>query len=193
MTFFEYLSVGYSIVVSLVVVRIMGGLPAALDRERRYWVHVLWLVYVLVRALGFWWIFWSYRTVETWSFFSFSLVLLLPGLLYMMAVTLIPDGSGDVRSWREHYFAVHRRFFVIFALSLLLVATTSVLLLDAPLVHPFRANHTTGDPRASQISSSPSALVTAIRKRTCGFLNQTCVMVPVSVAVFSAVNSAVKE
>ncbi len=140
MTLFEYLSVGYSIVVSLVVVRVMGGLPAALDRERRYWVHVLWLAYVLVRALGFWWIFWSYRTVETWSFFSFSLVLLMPGLLYMMAVTLIPDGSADVRSWREHYFAVHRRFFVIFALSLLLVVSTSVLLLDAPLLHPFRAS-----------------------------------------------------
>ena len=138
MTLFEYLSVGYSIVLSLVVVRLLGGLPAALDRERRYWVHVLWLIYVLVRVLAFWWSFWSYREVATWSFFSFALVLLLPGLLYMMAVALIPDNSNNLPSWRDHYFAVHRRFFAIFATSLLLVVTTSVWLLNAPLVHRLR-------------------------------------------------------
>ena len=86
----------------------------------------------------FWWSFWSYREVATWSFFSFALVLLLPGLLYMMAVALIPDNSNNLPSWRDHYFAVHRRFFSIFATSLLLVVTTSVWLLNAPLVHRLR-------------------------------------------------------
>ena len=138
MTFFEYLSVGYSIVLSLVVLRVLSGLPAALDRERSYWVHALWLFYVLVRAMVFWWSFWSNREVATWSFFSFTLVLLVPGLLYMMAVALIPDDSNNVSSWRDHYFAVHRRFFAIFALSLLLVVTNSVFLRNAPLVDPLR-------------------------------------------------------
>ncbi len=140
MTFFEYLSVGYSIVLSLVVLRVLSGLPAALDRERIYWVHALWVFYVLVRALVFWWSFWSNREVETWSFFSFAIVLLLPGMLYMMAVALIPDDSSKVSSWRDHYFSVHRQFFAIFALSLLLVVATSVFLRNAPLLDPFRGS-----------------------------------------------------
>ena len=119
MTLFEYLSVGYSIVLSLTIVRLLGGLPAAVASDRRYWVHVVWISLVLVRSLLIWWSFWSYHEVAAWNFFSFALVLLLPGLLFMMAATLIPDSTSSVGSWQAHFYAVHRRFFTMLALSLL--------------------------------------------------------------------------
>ncbi len=138
MTLFEYLSVGYSIVLSLTIVRLLGGLPAALASDRRYWVHVAWIGIVLIRSLLFWWSFWSYHEVAAWNFFSFALVLLVPGLLYIMAAALIPDSPSSVGSWQAHFYAVHRRFFTILALSFLFTIAASHLVLDVPLLHPLR-------------------------------------------------------
>lgn len=138
MTLFEYLSVGYSIVLSLTIVRLLGGLPAALASDRRYWVHVTWIGLVLVRSLLFWWSFWSYHDVAAWNFFSFALILLVPGLLYIMAAALIPDNPSRVGSWRAHFYAVHRRFFTIMALSFVVTVAASHLVLGVPLFHPLR-------------------------------------------------------
>ncbi len=138
MTLFEYLSVGYSIVLSLTIVRLLGGLPAAVASDRRYWVHVVWISLVLARSLLIWWSFWSYHEVAAWNFFSFALVLLLPGLLFMMAATLIPDSPSSVGSWQAHFYAVHRRFFTTLALSLLASVAISRLILGVPLIHPLR-------------------------------------------------------
>jgi hypothetical protein len=138
MTLFEYLSVGYSIVLSLTIVRLLGGLPAAVASDRRYWVHVVWIFIVLIRSLLFWWSFWSYHEVAAWNFFSFALVLIMPGLLYIIAATLIPDSPSSVDSWQAHFYAVHRRFFIILALSFLVVFAASHLVLGVPLFHPLR-------------------------------------------------------
>ena len=139
MTLFEYLSVGYSIVLSLTVVRLLGGLSAAVVIGRRYWIHIFWIGFVLIRSLLFWWSFWSNHDVESWNFFSFSLVLLAPGILFVMASMLIPDDAGSILSWRVHFYAIHRRFFITMALSLLIVVAQSHVLLDVPLLHPLRA------------------------------------------------------
>jgi hypothetical protein len=138
MTLFEYLSVGYSIVLSLTIVRLLGGLPATVASDRRYWVHVVWIGIVLIRSLLFWWSFWSYHEVAAWNFFSFTLVLLVPGLLYIMAATLIPDSPSSIGSWQAHFYAVYRRFFIILALSFLVTVSASHLVLGVPLLHPLR-------------------------------------------------------
>ena len=140
MTLFEYLAVAYSIVLSLAVVRLLGGLPVAMAHRARYWVHAAWIGFVLLRALSFWWSFWSYREVVSWNFFSFALVLVAPGLLYVMAAALVPDTPSSVSSWRDHYFAVHRQFFTTQALSVVAVVIQSVLVLGVPLLHPLRGS-----------------------------------------------------
>jgi hypothetical protein len=138
MTLFEYLSVGYSIVLSLTVVRLLGGLPAAVASDRRYWVHIVWISLILLRSLLLWWGFWSYHEVAAWNFFSFALVLLLPGLLFFLAATLIPDSPSSVGSWQAHFYAVHRRFFTTLVLSILIAVAASHLVLGVPLLHPLR-------------------------------------------------------
>jgi hypothetical protein len=39
MTHFECVSVAVSLVYSLVLAKLLGGLPSALRPEKRYWVH----------------------------------------------------------------------------------------------------------------------------------------------------------
>ena len=42
-SFFEYISVGVAFVLSFGVVRLLDGIPHALDRKKRYWPHSLWI------------------------------------------------------------------------------------------------------------------------------------------------------
>ncbi len=101
MTLFEYLAIAYSLVFSFSAMRLVGGLPHALDPNRRYWLHVCWVLIQLVGTAGQFWLFWSYRDVE-WSYPRFLLTLANPSLLYFNACTLVPEAPASVESWRTY-------------------------------------------------------------------------------------------
>ena len=98
MTLFEYLAIAFSLVFSFAGMRLVGGLPYAVQPSRRYWIHLNFVCLLLLAAVVQFWIFWSYRTVE-WTLPTFLLVLLSPGLIYYNACTLIPENSSAVESW----------------------------------------------------------------------------------------------
>ena len=89
MTFFEYLAIAYSLVLSIAVTRVLGGLSAALFGEGRYWIHLAWVVHVLGSSLIVFWNFWMYRDIE-WTLPRFMLVLASPALLLVQATQIIP-------------------------------------------------------------------------------------------------------
>jgi hypothetical protein len=43
MSHFEYISVAASLIYSLILAKLLGSLPAALQPGKRYWVHSLWI------------------------------------------------------------------------------------------------------------------------------------------------------
>ena len=141
MTLFEYLAIAFSLIFSFSAMRLVGGLPHALDPDRRYWLHVCWVLIGLVQIAGQFWIFWSYRDVE-WSYPRFLLTLANPCLLYFTACTLVPEAPASVESWRIYYYSVRRKFFLaITVYSLILAADASVVLQIPmnPIDHPARA------------------------------------------------------
>jgi len=84
-----------------------------------------------------WWNFWSFKDVQ-WNFIRFLLSLIIPALIYLQAAALVPESPGTVQSWREHFFAVRKRFFVALASFFLLIGVNAWLLLDLPILHPVR-------------------------------------------------------
>ena len=134
MTLFEYLSVAVSIVLSLSVVRLVGGLQAAFDPARRYWIHWGWVVAKVVSCLLFWWNFWLYREGVAWNFGYFLFAFLGPIILYVQAAALVPANPSGVRSWRDQFFEVHRLFYLANALLLVHLGVAPPLLLsDVPV------------------------------------------------------------
>ena len=61
MTHFEFISVALSIVLSFAVLRLLDAVPHAVAREGRYWIQLLWVVYLLWWSAVFWWLSWSHR------------------------------------------------------------------------------------------------------------------------------------
>ena len=138
MTLFEYLSVAVSIVLSLSAAQILANLRAVLHPPRRYWVHTLWVVHMLLIHVVLWWGFWAYRDVESWNLGYFGLVLLNPALLFVCSNALVVSQSSDETSWEEHFFSVRKSFFVVRGLIAVIPTLRSWLLLDTPIFIPAR-------------------------------------------------------
>ena len=138
MTLFEYLATFVSIVLSFGVIRLLDGLPAAVQRGRRYAIHLTWVIAVLWTQVQFWWAFWSYNTGVAWNYPSFLLILASPFLLYSLAITLVPRDSGTVGSWRDHFYHVRARFYYLFACWFVAVGLGNWFVLDQPFLHPLR-------------------------------------------------------
>ena len=75
MTLFEYLAVAVAVVLSFGAIRLLDGLPHVLARDRRHWVHTIWVVNVLWLHAQFWWVFWSYSGDVAWNYPKFLLAL----------------------------------------------------------------------------------------------------------------------
>lgn len=139
MTLFEYLAVSVSIVLSFGVIRLLDGIPAALSRDRRYWLHVVWIVNVLWLHAQSWWTFWSYSNSVEWNYPRFMLALAAPAILYSVDITLVSGQPGEISSWRDHFYRVRLRFCVLFALWFLAVTLSTWLVLGQPFFNTVRA------------------------------------------------------
>ena len=138
MTLFEYLAIAFSLLFSFSAMRLVGGLPHAVQSQRRYWVHLSLVCFQLLTTVIIFWLFWSFRTVA-WNFPIFLLVLASPCLIYFNACTLIPENPSAVVSWHDYYYSIRRRFFIGVCCWVLAVATISTIVLKLPLLHTGRA------------------------------------------------------
>ena len=137
MTHFEYLAIAFSLLFSFAAVRLVGGIPYALVPGRRYWVHLSFVFHELLRVAAGFWAFWSFRAI-TWTFPTYLLALVGPGLVYFLAATLVPADPTGVDSWQDFYFGVRRRYFLAIIFWAVAVATTTTILVQMPWSHPFR-------------------------------------------------------
>ena len=138
MTLFQYIVVLLYIVLSLGVVRLLDGLPAALKPGRRDPLHVTWLFYVFLLHVQYWWVFWSYSVDVAWNYPRFLVVLAAPLLLCSVAITLVPRDSSAVQSWREHFYHVRVRLFSLLACWMLSAVLANMLVLDQPFLSGLR-------------------------------------------------------
>jgi hypothetical protein len=138
MTIFEYLTVAVSIVLSLGAVRLLDALPEALDRDRRYWIHAVWILNLLWLHAQFWWAFWSYHSEVSWTYPRFLLALAAPGLLYQLTIVLVSREARAVESWQSYFFKARVRFFSVLAGWTVVIVAHNMVFLGFPLVHPIR-------------------------------------------------------
>jgi len=110
MTHFEYISVALSLVFALVLSRLLGAVPSALQPDRRYWIHAVWVFNMLGLATLSWWATWGARTAS-WTALAFLLNLAIPGIMYVRSTILVTTDPSAVSSWRTHFYESRVRFF----------------------------------------------------------------------------------
>lgn len=133
MTHFEYLSVAVSIVLSLGLVRLVGGFRSVMESTERHWLILSWIVILIALFLGHWWTSWSFRGAE-WTFPKFVMVLGGPAILYFTATAIVPDDPKAVQNWRDFYFLRRRELYIGLLAYMVFSIFDGFLVLDAPLL-----------------------------------------------------------
>jgi hypothetical protein len=124
---FNYLAVLISIILGLGITQLLSGFGRLLQGRRTtrgYWPTLAWALILLLLHIQTWWAMFGLRTLHTWSFVAFLLVLLQPIVLYLLAALALPQAQPDaIVDLREHYYA-HSRWFFTLTLVLLVVSVT---------------------------------------------------------------------
>lgn len=137
MDFFNYILIAFSFVYTAAVLRILGGISAATNKERRYSIHLIFLVVILISIVISFWGIWALRDVE-WKLYKFILALMDGALYYFIATVLIPENPNEIESWKDYYYKNKHKLFYGMLFFLFYVQIHSVVLIEQELIHPAR-------------------------------------------------------
>jgi hypothetical protein len=117
---FLHIRVLIGMVLGLGIARLLNGLARIIQhpgRDKLYWVHLGWALWMLLMLLHFWW--WEYRLydVEVWSFRSYLYVVGYAVLFYLICTLLFPDDMSDYSGYRDYFLSRRRWIFALIALS----------------------------------------------------------------------------
>jgi hypothetical protein len=114
MEFFNYVMVLASVIVGLAVTHLLQGVAKLIqhpDRQKLYWVHLLWVALMFLNALFLWWWEFELSGMKHWTFELYLFVLSFSVVLYLICAVLMPSELGDYASYRAYYFSRRRWLF----------------------------------------------------------------------------------
>ena len=123
MDFFNYVMVLASVIVGLAVAHLLQGVAKMVEepeRNKLYWVHLLWIVLMFHNALFWWWWEFGLSHVRHWTFELYLFVLYFAVLLYVICAILMPASLGGYADYRAYYFGRRRWLFGLLLLFSLL-------------------------------------------------------------------------
>lgn len=135
---FEYLSVLISIVLGLGITQLLLGFSRWLEHRRTfkpYGPAIAWAGFLLLVHVQTWWAMYGLRLYADWNFLQFSVVLLQPILLFLLAVLVFPGPSAAEHDLRRNFFAQRPWFFGLFV-ALLVVSLLKDVVRDGALPEP---------------------------------------------------------
>lgn len=114
MEFFNYVMVLASVIIGLAVTHLLQGVAHMIqhpDKQKLYWVHLLWVALMFLNALLLWWWEFQLSTAKHWTFELYAFVIGFAVVLYMICAVLMPTDLGHYGSYRAYYFSRRRWLF----------------------------------------------------------------------------------
>ncbi len=120
MGLFEYISVLTSIIIGLGIAHLLRGLAELVQhpgRHRTYWVHLLWVGFMLFNMIFFWWWEFSLATLEAWLFQDYLFIIVYAVMLYIMCALLFPTDLDGYSGFEEYFLSRRAWFFGLLGLT----------------------------------------------------------------------------
>jgi hypothetical protein len=117
---FDYVMVLAAVIIGLAVTHLMQGVASLLEergKDRIWWVHLVWVAYMLLRSMFWWWFEYMLRGVQVWTFAKYLFVLTYAFLTYMAAAVLFPRHIDDYASYEDYFLNRRVWFFGLLAIS----------------------------------------------------------------------------
>ena len=127
---FDYVMTLAAVIIGLAITHLMQGLARLLHEPGKvkiWWVHLVWVAYMLLTSVFWWWFEYVLRGVELWTFAKYLFVLSDAFITYMIAAVLFPGGSSGFASYEDYFLARRGWFFGLQIIALALDPIDSAL------------------------------------------------------------------
>ena len=114
MQMFEYVIVLISIVIGLAVTHLMQGLAGLIQnpsRVRIWWVHLVWVAYMILSIVFWWWWEFNLQHIRVWTFPIYLFVILYAFYLYLISAVLFPSRLEGFDGYKDYFLARRHWFF----------------------------------------------------------------------------------
>jgi hypothetical protein len=118
---FGHVKTVIAIILGLSITHLLKGAAKLIQhpgRDKPYWIHLLWALYVFLLLVHFWW--WEYHlnSIQRWVFPEYFFVITYITIYYVLCALLFPDDLRDYKGGFEEYFYSRKKwFFSVLALS----------------------------------------------------------------------------
>ena len=121
---FPFISVMFAVIMGMGVVYILMAIAAIIrwghQQITPYWLHLSWIIFMLLLHFHVWWGLWDLQSVESWHYFSYLYLLSGPVLLFVAVSIIIPDiQQSEKIDLRQFYFDHSTRFFLTLTLAVI--------------------------------------------------------------------------
>ena len=137
MDFFNFIIIALSFVYTAAVLRLLGGISSATNKQSRYIVHLIFIVVVLTSIVISYWGAWALIDID-WKLYKFILALMDGALYYFIATVLVPENPNEIESWKTYYYKNKNKLFYAMLIFVVYVQIHSLVLIDQELLHPAR-------------------------------------------------------
>lgn len=116
MDYFNYVMVLSSVIIGLGITHLLQGIAGIVQhpgREKIYWVHLVWVAAIFLRAIFWWWFQFRLSETEQWSFVLYFFVLLYAVFIYLTCALLFPRDLADYQGFKDYFYARKAWFFAV--------------------------------------------------------------------------------
>jgi hypothetical protein len=117
---FPHIRIVMGIVLGLGITRLLTGTAGFVQHPQRrqvYWVHLGWVLFMLVSLTHFWWWeFWLYA-ITAWTYEFYLFLVAYAVLLYFLCALLFPDDIEEYGGYEEYFVSRRKWFFGLLALT----------------------------------------------------------------------------
>ena len=114
MEMFNYVMVLASVIIGLGIAHLLQGVGGIVEHPRRekvYWVHLLWVGVIFLRAIFWWWFEFELSKIPQWTFTLYLFVLAYAVLIYLWCALLFPRDLHGYDGFKDYFYSRRAWFF----------------------------------------------------------------------------------
>ena len=114
---FPFISVMFAVIMGMGVVYILIAIATIIRGFNRtitpYWLHLAWIVFLLLLHFHVWWGLWDFQQITSWNYFTYLFLLSGPVLLFVAVAIILPEDKQSANTdLHEFYFNNNSKFFL---------------------------------------------------------------------------------
>jgi hypothetical protein len=117
---FLHIRVVMGIMLGMSMTRLLTGAARFVQhpgKQKIYWVHLGWVVSMLLTLIHFWW--WEFRLydIQNWNFQIYFFLIVYTIVLFLLCTLLFPDNIAEYSGYEDFFISRRKWFFGLLALT----------------------------------------------------------------------------